>query len=100
MLRTCMKTRLLEAPEATQRAGTSAPEVPGITAPAREQAGRVGRLTLLVFAAAVVAPRSPRRVFGISLMTLADQLRLMVLTDPVLLKGRDAVDVCRRAAES
>jgi thiamine-phosphate pyrophosphorylase len=31
-------------------------------------------------------------------MTLADQLRLMVLTDPVLLKGRDAVDVCRRAA--
>jgi len=30
-------------------------------------------------------------------MTLADQLRLMVLTDPVLLKGRDAVDVCRRA---
>jgi thiamine-phosphate pyrophosphorylase len=33
-------------------------------------------------------------------MTLADQLRLMVLTDPVLLKGggRDAVDMCRRAA--
>jgi thiamine-phosphate pyrophosphorylase len=30
-------------------------------------------------------------------MALADQLRLMVLTDPVLLKGRDAVDVCRRA---
>jgi len=30
-------------------------------------------------------------------MTLADQLRLMVLTDPVLLRGRDAVDVCRRA---
>ncbi|HEV8399884.1 MAG TPA: thiamine phosphate synthase [Gemmatimonadales bacterium] len=31
-------------------------------------------------------------------MALADQLRLMVLTDPVLLKGRDAVDVCRRAS--
>jgi len=31
-------------------------------------------------------------------MTLADQLRLMVLTDPVLLEGRDAVDVCRRAS--
>jgi thiamine-phosphate pyrophosphorylase len=30
-------------------------------------------------------------------MALADQLRLMVLTDPALLKGRDAVDVCRRA---
>ncbi|MGH7522600.1 MAG: thiamine phosphate synthase [Gemmatimonadales bacterium] len=31
-------------------------------------------------------------------MTLADQLRLMVITDPVLLKGRDAVAVCRAAA--
>jgi thiamine-phosphate pyrophosphorylase len=30
-------------------------------------------------------------------MALADQLRLMVLTDPVLLKGRDAVAVCRSA---
>jgi thiamine-phosphate pyrophosphorylase len=30
-------------------------------------------------------------------MPLADQLRLMVLTDPVLLKGRDPVAVCRRA---
>jgi thiamine-phosphate pyrophosphorylase len=30
-------------------------------------------------------------------MSLAAQLRLMVITDPVLLKGRDAVDVCRRA---
>jgi thiamine-phosphate pyrophosphorylase len=30
-------------------------------------------------------------------MTLADQLRLMVITDPVLLKGRDAVAVCRAA---
>jgi thiamine-phosphate pyrophosphorylase len=30
-------------------------------------------------------------------MSLAAQLRLMVLTDPDLLKGRDAVDVCRQA---
>jgi thiamine-phosphate diphosphorylase len=30
-------------------------------------------------------------------MSLAGQLRLMVLTDPDLLKGRDAVDVCRQA---
>jgi thiamine-phosphate pyrophosphorylase len=30
-------------------------------------------------------------------MTLANQLRLMVITDPALLHGRDAVDVCRRA---
>jgi thiamine-phosphate pyrophosphorylase len=30
-------------------------------------------------------------------MALADQWRLMVLTDPVLLKGRDPVAVCRRA---
>src|SRR5258708_13458603 len=55
----------------------------------------------LVFAVAVVAPRRPRSVFGgtegTSLMALADQLRLMVLTDPVLLRARDAVDVCRRA---
>ena len=29
---------------------------------------------------------------------LVDRLRLMVVTDPALLKGRDAVDVCRRAA--
>jgi thiamine-phosphate pyrophosphorylase len=30
-------------------------------------------------------------------MALADQLRLMVITDPVLLKGRDAIDVLRQA---
>jgi thiamine-phosphate diphosphorylase len=30
-------------------------------------------------------------------MALADQLRLMVITDPVLLKGRDAVAVLRQA---
>jgi thiamine-phosphate diphosphorylase len=32
-------------------------------------------------------------------MTLADQLRLMVITDPVLLNGRDAVGACRAAIE-
>jgi thiamine-phosphate pyrophosphorylase len=32
-------------------------------------------------------------------MTLAAQLRLMVITDPVLLKGRDAVAVCRAAVQ-
>ena len=30
-------------------------------------------------------------------MALADQVRLMVITDPVLLKGRDPVAVCRAA---
>jgi thiamine-phosphate pyrophosphorylase len=30
-------------------------------------------------------------------MALVDQLRLMVITDPVLLKGRDTVAVCRAA---
>jgi thiamine-phosphate diphosphorylase len=30
-------------------------------------------------------------------MALVDQLRLMVITDPDLLKGRDAVEVCRAA---
>jgi thiamine-phosphate pyrophosphorylase len=32
-------------------------------------------------------------------MALVDSVRLMVLTDAALLKGRDAVDVCRRAVE-
>jgi thiamine-phosphate pyrophosphorylase len=32
-------------------------------------------------------------------MTLADQLRLMVITDPALFKGRDAVAVCRAAVQ-
>jgi len=32
-------------------------------------------------------------------MSLADQLRLMVITDPVLLKGREAVAVCRSAVQ-
>jgi thiamine-phosphate diphosphorylase len=32
-------------------------------------------------------------------MSLVDQLRLMVITDPVLLKGRDPVAVCRAAVQ-
>jgi thiamine-phosphate diphosphorylase len=32
-------------------------------------------------------------------MALADQLRLMVITDPVLLSGRDPVAVCRAAVQ-
>src|SRR6266545_1900353 len=52
------------------------------------------RIASLVFAAAVVAPRRPRRIL---VMALADQLCLMVITDPVLLKGRDAVAVLRQA---
>src|SRR5712671_1197001 len=52
------------------------------------------RIASLVLAAAVVAPRRPRRIL---VMALADQLCLMVITDPVLLKGRDAVAVLRQA---
>ncbi|HKE89170.1 MAG TPA: thiamine phosphate synthase, partial [Gemmatimonadales bacterium] len=32
-------------------------------------------------------------------MALVDQLRLMVITDPVLLAGRDALAVCRAAVQ-
>src|SRR5258706_396274 len=52
------------------------------------------RIASLVLAVDVVAPRRPRRIL---VMALADQLRLMVITDPVLLKGRDAVGVLRQA---
>src|SRR2546429_7922779 len=52
------------------------------------------RIASLVFAVAVVAPRRPRRIL---VMALVDQLRLMVITDPVLLKGRDTIAVCRAA---
>src|SRR5712691_6220000 len=52
------------------------------------------RIASLVLAVAVVAPRRPRRIL---VMALVDQLRLMVITDLALLKGRDAVAVCRAA---
>src|SRR3989440_11081697 len=61
---------------------------------ARSSSAVASRITSLVFAAAVVAPRSPRRILA---MALVESLRLMVLTDAALLKGRDVVDVCRRA---
>src|SRR5690242_9908151 len=62
---------------------------------ARSSSAVASRIASRVFAAAVVAPRSPRRVL---VMALADQLRLMVLTDAALLKGRDPVAACRQAA--
>src|SRR5438477_8997407 len=55
---------------------------------ARNSSAVAFRIASRVLAAAVVAPRSPRRVL---VMALADQLRLMVLTDAALLKGRDVV---------
>src|SRR5467141_3920189 len=61
---------------------------------ARSSSAVASRIASLVLAVAVVAPRNPRRIL---LMGLTDDLRLMVLTDAPLLKGRDVVDVCRRA---
>src|SRR6266700_7741561 len=61
---------------------------------ARSSSAVASRIASRVFAVAVVAPRSPRRIL---VMALADRLRLMVLTDAELLKGRDPVDACRRA---
>src|SRR5213080_2624019 len=60
----------------------------------RNSSAVASRIAGPVFAAAVVAPRSPRRVL---LMALVDQLRLMVITDAGVLKGRDPVETCRRA---
>src|SRR2546422_4019309 len=61
---------------------------------ARNSSAVASRMAWPVLAAAVVAPRSPRRVL---LMALVDQLRLMVITDAGVLKGRDPVETCRRA---
>src|SRR5437867_8284651 len=60
----------------------------------RSSSSVAARIASRVFAAAVVAPRSPRRTL---LMALESSLRLMVVTDSALLKGRDPVDACRRA---
>src|SRR5437763_502215 len=60
----------------------------------RNSSAVASRIAGPVFAAAVVAPRSPRRVL---LMALVDQLRLMVITDAGVLKGRDPVETCRQA---
>src|SRR6267142_1660018 len=73
---------------------TSSGAKPFAVCRARSSSSVACRIASLVFAVAVVAPRSPRRIF---VMALADQWRLMVLTDPVLLKGRDPVAVCRQA---
>src|SRR6266511_1868246 len=60
----------------------------------RSSSSVASRMASRVFAVAVVAPRNPRRTL---LMALADQLRLMVVTDAALLKGRDPVAACRLA---
>src|SRR2546423_438105 len=73
---------------------TSSGSKPFASRSARSSSSAASRIASLVFAVAVVAPRSPRRTL---VMALADQVRLMVITDPVLLKGRDAVDVLRQA---
>src|SRR2546425_422570 len=62
---------------------------------ARNSSAVASRMAWPVLAGAVVAPRSPRRVL---LMALAGQLRLMVITDAGVLKGRDPVEACRPAA--
>src|SRR3989454_3919758 len=61
---------------------------------ARNSSAVACRIASPVLAAAVVAPRSPRKVL---LMALGLQLRLMVLTDAGVLKGRDPVEACRQA---
>src|SRR5260370_84727 len=73
---------------------TSSGRKPFASCRARNSSAVASRIASLVLAAAVVAPRSPRKVL---LMALADQLRLMVVTDAVLLKGRDPVAACRQA---
>src|SRR5256885_14304683 len=62
---------------------------------ARNSSAVASRMAWPVLAGAVVAPRSPRRVL---LMALAGQLRLMVITDAGVLKGRGPVEACRPAA--
>src|SRR6266516_4285388 len=59
----------------------------------RSSSSVAARIASRVFAAALVAPRSPRRVL---LMALESRLRLMVITDAGVLKGRDPVEACRR----
>src|SRR6267378_7539715 len=73
---------------------TSSGSKPFASRSARISSSAASRIASRVFAVAVVAPRSPRRVL---VMALVDQLRLMVLTDAELLKGRDPLDACRRA---
>src|SRR5256714_7154480 len=74
---------------------TSSGRKPFASWSARNSSAVASRIAARVFAAAVVAPRSPRRVL---VMALADRLRLMVLTDAALLKWSDPVAECRPAA--
>src|SRR6267378_6172627 len=73
---------------------TSPGSKPFASRSAASSSSAASRIASLVFAVEVVAPRRPRRIL---VMALADQLRLMVITDPVLLKGRDTVAVLRQA---
>src|SRR5713226_8786724 len=57
---------------------------------ARSSSTVASRIAALVLAVAVVAPRRPRKI--LDPMSLTEQVRLMVLTDAALLKGRDVVD--------
>src|SRR2546428_8129860 len=60
----------------------------------RNSSAVASRMAWPVLAAAVVAPRSPRRIL---LMAIGRQLRLMVITDSGVLTGRDPVEACRPA---
>src|SRR2546429_4846153 len=70
---------------------TSSGWKPLVSWSARNSSAVASRIAWPVLAGAVVAPRSPRRVL---LMALAGQLRLMVITDAGVLKGRDPVEAC------
>src|SRR2546426_10313902 len=72
---------------------TSSGSKPFVSWSPRNSSAVASRMAWPVLAAAVVAPRSPRR--GL-LMTLDRQLRLMVITDSGLFKGRDPVEAGRR----
>src|SRR5690348_16466477 len=73
---------------------TSSGRKPIASCSARSSSAVASRIAGPVLVAAVVAPRSPRRVLP---MALASWLRLMVVTDAALLKGRDPVEACRQA---
>src|SRR5882762_1872804 len=73
---------------------TSSGSKPFASRSARSSSSAASRIASRVFAVAVVAPRSPRRIL---VMALVDQVRLMVITDAALLKGRDPVTACRQA---
>src|SRR5436190_1392280 len=73
---------------------TSSGSKPFASRSARSSSSAASSIASRVFAVAVVAPRSPRRILA---MALLDQVRLMVITDATLLKGRDPVTASRQA---